>query len=377
MAVISINSTAHFDFGALSRLEKTLAELKVERPMLVTDKGVTAVGMAASAHAAAGARAFAAVYDDTPTNPDEPSVKACAAAYKAAGCDGLVALGGGSPMDLAKAVAILVTHDGELESFGVTQRGTKKIGKVAPLIAIPTTAGTGSEVSTGAIVILDSGRKETFVSAHLQPPVALCDPELTLGLPKSLTAATGMDAVAHCIEAILVPSVNPPLEAIAYDGLRRAVGEKWLVRATEEGSDRDARWQMMMASLEGALAFAKGLGAVHSLSHATGRIQALRLHHGTLNAIYLPGVLRFSDGAAQEKYARMREAMGLKPGADLADAVAELTVRLGLPTALSPMGLDESHVAGIAAYAESDLAHFGAPKKPSRTDYESLVREVL
>ena len=377
MAVISINSTAHFDFGILSRLEKTLVELKVERPILVTDKGLVDLGVAAKAQGAAGARPFIAIYSDTPANPDEPSVKACAEAYKAAGCDGLVALGGGSPMDLAKAVSILVTHEGELESFGVTQRGTRKIGKVAPLIAIPTTAGTGSEVSTGAIVILDSGRKETFVSQYLQPPVALCDPELTLGLPKSLTAATGMDAVAHCIEAVLVPSVNPPLEAIGYDGLRRAVGEGWLIKATEDGSDRDARWQMMMASLEGALAFAKGLGAVHSLSHATGRIQALKLHHGTLNAIYLPGVLRFSEGAAPEKYVRLREAMGLKPGADLADAVVQLTVRLGLPTALGPMGIDESHLEGISTYAESDLAHFGAPKKPTRDEYQQLVREAL
>lgn len=377
MAVIGIINTAHFDFGVLSRLEKTLGELKVERPMLVTDRGLVNVGMAAKAQAAAGARGFAAVYDDTPTNPDEAHVIAAAQAYKAAGCDGLVALGGGSPMDLAKGVAILVTHEGELESFGVTQRGSKRIGKVAPLIAIPTTAGTGSEVSTGAIVILASGRKETFVSPNLLPPVALCDPELTLGLPKSLTAATGMDAVAHCVEAVLTPVVNPPLEAIGYDGLRRAVGEGWLVKAVEDGSDRDARWQMMMASLEGAIAFGKGLGAVHSLSHATGRLEALKLHHGTLNAIYLPGVLRFSQGSAEEKYTRLREAMGLKPGADLADAVAELTVRLGLPTALGPMGLDESHVAGIAEYAESDLAHFGAPKKPSRAEYEGLVRGVL
>ena len=226
-------------------------------------------------------------------------------------------------------------------------------------------------------MILESGRKETFVSPNLLPPVALCDPELTLGLPKSLTAATGMDAVAHCIEAVLTPVVNPPLEAIGYDGLRRAVGEGWLIKAAEDGADRDARWQMMMASLEGAFAFGKGLGAVHSLSHATGRLEALKLHHGTLNAIYLPGVLRFSEGSADEKYARLREAMGLKPGADLADAINELNARLGLPTRLGPMGLTEDHVEGVATYAETDLAHAGAPRRPTRADYESLVREVL
>ncbi len=377
MPTISINNTAHFDFGALGRLEKTLGELGVSRPLLITDKGLTQVGLAGRAAEAAGLRPFAAVYDDTPTNPDEPSVKAATAAYREAGCDGIVALGGGSPMDLAKGVALLATHEGPLARYGVTERGSRHIGPVCPLIAIPTTAGTGSEVSTGAIVILESGRKETFVSKHLLPPVALCDPELTLGLPKSLTAATGMDAVAHCIEAVLTPTVNPPLEAIGYDGLRRAVGEGWLIRAVDDGSDREARWQMMMASLEGALAFGKGLGAVHAVSHATGRLNALRLHHGTLNALYLPGVLRFSDGAAPEKYARLRECMGLKPGADLAEAISELNARLGLPTRLGPMGLTEDEIPGIAEYAESDLAHLSAPKKPTRADYEALVREVL
>ncbi len=377
MPTIVINNTAHFDFGALSRLEKTLGEIGVSRPMLVADKGLTAVGLTARAVEAAGARPFAAVFDDTPANPTEAAVIAAVEAYKAAGCDGIVALGGGSPMDLAKGAALLATHEGPLERYGVTLRGSRHIGPVCPLIAIPTTAGTGSEVSTGAIVILSSGRKETFISKHLLPPVALCDPELTLGLPKSITAATGMDAVAHCIEAILTPVVNPPLEAIGYDGLRRAVGEGWLIRASEDGSDRQARWEMMMASLEGALAFGKGLGAVHSLSHATGRIHDLKLHHGTLNAIYLPGVLRFSEDSAPEKYVRMREAMGLKPGADLADAVVELTVRLGVPTRLGPMGLTEEQIPGIAEYAETDLAHFTAAKRPTRADYEGLVREVI
>ena len=189
MAVISVVNTAHFDFGALNQLEKSLERLGVSRPMLVTDKGLVAAGAADKVQAAAGNRPIVATYDETLSNPDEASVLAALAIYRDAGCDGLVALGGGSPMDLAKAVALLATHEGPLERFGASVRGARFIGKVAPIVAIPTTSGTGSEVSVGAVVILENGRKETIVSPHLIPPVALCDPELTLGLPSLLTAA--------------------------------------------------------------------------------------------------------------------------------------------------------------------------------------------
>jgi len=377
MAVISVVNTAHFDFGALNQLEKSLERLGVSRPMLVTDKGLVAAGAADKVMAAAGDRPIAATYDETLSNPDEASVLAALAIYREAGCDGLVALGGGSPMDLAKAVALLATHDGPLERFGASVRGAKFIGKVAPIVAIPTTSGTGSEVSVGAVVILENGRKETIVSPHLIPPVALCDPELTLGLPSLLTAATGMDAVTHCIEAILAPSVNPPLEAIGYDGVERAVANGWLYRAVADGSDRDARWHMMMASLEGALAFAKGLGAVHALSHASGRLPGLRLHHGTLNAMFLPPVLRFSEGVAPEKYARLKRCFGIAASADLADAVSELNAKLGIPQSLSGLGVTGDMVPDIVKYALTDLAHLTAVKKPDADQYEALVAEIL
>jgi alcohol dehydrogenase class IV len=377
MAVISVVNTAHFDFGALNQLEKSLERLGVSRPMLVTDKGLVAAGAADKVLAAAGNRPIAATYDETLSNPDEASVLAALAIYREAGCDGLVALGGGSPMDLAKAVALLATHEGPLERFGASVRGAKFIGKVAPIVAIPTTSGTGSEVSVGAVVILENGRKETIVSPHLIPPVALCDPELTLGLPSHLTAATGMDAVTHCIEAILAPSVNPPLEAIGYDGVERAVANGWLYRAVADGSDRDARWHMMMASLEGALAFAKGLGAVHAMSHASGRLPGLRLHHGTLNAMFLPPVLRFSEGVAPEKYARLKRCFGIAATADLADAVSELNAKLGIPQTLSGLGVTGEMVPEIVKYALTDLAHLTAVKKPTADEYEALVAEIL
>ena len=377
MAVISLVNTAQFDFGAIKQLETSLERLGVTRPMLVTDKGLVAAGAADRIKEAAGKRAIVAVYDETLSNPDEASVHAALAIYREAGCDGLVALGGGSPMDLAKAVALLATHEGPLERFGASVRGAKFITKVAPIVAIPTTSGTGSEVSVGSVVILSSGKKETIISPHLIPPIALCDPELTLGLPKLLTAATGMDAVTHCIEAILAPSVNPPLEAIGYDGVERAVAEGWLVKAVEDGADRDARWHMMMASLEGALAFQKGLGAVHALSHASGRIPGLRLHHGTLNAMYLPAVLRFSEGTAPEKYARLKRCFGIGPNADLADAVADLNARLGIPARLGEPGVTTDMIPELVSYALTDLAHLTAVKRPTADEYTALVEATL
>ncbi|CAN0421180.1 unnamed protein product, partial [Scytosiphon promiscuus] len=250
-------------------------------------------------------------------------------------------------------------------------------GKIPPLIAIPTTSGTGSEVSVGLVLVLENGRKETIVSPNLIPATAICDPDLTLGLPAGLTAATGMDAVTHCIESVLSPTVNPPAEGIAYEGVFRAVGNGWLKKAVKDGSDADARWHMMMASYEGALAFVNGLAGVHALSHAAGRLHDKRLHHGTLNAIFLPHILRFHEGSADEKYVRLRQAMGLKPGADLGDAIAELNADIGIPATLSAIGLSADDAPGVVEYALKDLAHVGNPKPMSADDYAKVYEAAL
>ena len=217
--------------------------------------------------------------------------------YLAEGCDGLVAIGGGSSIDLAKGVAIAATHPGPLKTYATIEGGSPRISeRVAPLIAVPTTAGTGSEVARGAIVIVDDGRKLGFHSWHLVPKTALCDPELTLGLPPFLTAATGMDAIAHCMETFMAPAVNPPADGIALDGLERAWAH--IERATRDGSDREARFNMMSASMQGAMAFQKGLGCVHSLSHSLGGADP-KLHHGTLNAMFLPAVVTLQRERAE------------------------------------------------------------------------------
>ncbi len=374
MANMSYLTNCNFDFGALALAPKVLKGLGVARPFVVTDPGLKANGLLDRLLAALG-EAPAGVFADTPANPTEAAATMAAQSYRDCGADGIVALGGGSSMDLAKAVGLMVTHERPYARYGAAQRGARHIKKLPPLVAIPTTAGTGSEVSVGFVLILDDGRKETFVSPHIVPAAAICDPELTLGLPPLLTAATGMDAMTHCIEAVLSPAINPPAEAIGIDGIERA--SKYLERAVKDGGDRDARWHMMMASYEGALAFVKGLGAVHGLSHALGRISALKLHHGTLNAVILPHALAMIGDAAEEKFARIRRAIGLSDNSDLPHAIAALNARIGLPASLSAMGVNETHWPGARDYALSDLATMTNAVPFDAEKYDELFKRAL
>lgn len=378
MPTMQYLNTCVFDHGALKQLPNLVKNVCMERPFIVTDAGLKANGLLDRVIEALGAQP-AGVYAQTPSNPTEVAARDAVAAYKDAGADGLIALGGGSSMDMAKAVGLMATHEGPYDRYGGTQRGTRLIGRLPPVIAIPTTAGTGSEVSVGFVLILENGRKETFVSPNLIPSVALCDPELTLGLPAGLTAATGMDAVTHCIEAVLSPMAHPPAEAVGIDGVERAVGEGWLVRAVKDGADKDARWHMMMASYEGALAFVKGLGAVHALSHALGRIESLKLHHGTLNAVILPHALHMMEetGAAKDKFARIRRAMRLPETASVADAISALNASIGIAPSLSALGVTSAHWPESKPYALSDMASFTNAVPFKDAEYDQLFARAL
>jgi alcohol dehydrogenase class IV len=247
--------------------------------------------------------------------------------------------------------------------------------KVAPIVAIPTTAGTGSEVGRGGLITMDSGRKLAIGSPHLIPKLALVDPDLTLGLPPRLTAGTGMDAIAHCMETFMSSAINPPADAIALDGL----GKAWrhIERAVRDGNDREARWHMAMAAMEGAMCFQKGLGAVHALSHPAGGLKGYRLHHGTLNAVFMPAVLRYNAPAVGDKIARMAHVIGLperEATADgLANAVAALNARIGLPVGLKAMGVPESVFPAIADGALGDHCHLTNPRRATRADYLGLI----
>lgn len=375
IATIRYLTTASFGFGASDLLAEALAELGVTRPLVVTDPGVRATGIADQVVERGSAGAQPAWFDQTPANPTESAVLDAVEVYRAAGCDGVVAIGGGSSIDLAKGVALLATHAGALLDYAYVNGGVGRItGAVAPTVAIPTTAGTGSEVGRAAMLNV-GGRKLDFLSPHLFPRRALCDPALTFGLPAYLTAATGMDALTHCIETYLSPLVNPPAEAIALDGVQRAAG--WIEQATSDGRDRQARWNMMMASMEGALTFQKGLGAVHALAHPLGALDDPCLHHGTVNAVLLPSVLRFNEPVAAIKYERLRQAAGLHAGSDLAEWISELNARLGLPAGLAALGVPAQVIPRIAAAAEQDPASETNPRPATRADYEQLLRAAM
>lgn len=375
MATIGYLTTTIFDFGAIKSLPNELNALGIRRPLFVTDAGVQNAGIAAQVQSHLD-QSTVRVFADTPPNPTEEAVRAGVIAYRDGGCDGIIALGGGSPIDLAKGVALAATHDGPLEEYAAIRGGVSKItAKVAPVIAIPTTSGTGSEVGRGTLLNLTNGSKLALISPYLFPKRAICDPELTLGLPPLLTAATGIDALTHCIETYLSPLINPPAEAIALDGAKRAWN--FIERATKNGADREARWEMMMAALEGALAFQKGLGAVHSLSHAAGALRSPMLHHGMLNGVFLPHVLRFNAAHVGDKYAKLRELFSLGSNADLADAVVGLLKNLGLPLTLSEMGFREEHIAGTVTRAMADHSNPTAPRRPTAEEFQTLLRAAM
>lgn len=374
MTVISFLTTILFENGALRDLAGQLQTLRISRPLIATDRGVVSVGLMEHLSAAIGPIPDDRLFAKTPPNPTEAAVDAAVRQFRDADCDGIIAFGGGSPIDLAKAVALKATHDGDLLHYAASQGGLQRItSAVAPVIAVPTTSGTGSEVGRATVIVMNDGWKRAIVSPHLVPKLAVCDPLLTLGLPPAVTAGTGMDAIAHCVETLLSPRINPPADAIALDGLARAAS--WIEAACNDGGNRDARWQMMMASLEGGLAFQKGLGAVHALSHALGTLRAPTLHHGTLNAVLLPAVLRFNALHVGDKYARMRQALGLDIKEDLARWFTALNRRLSLPISLRDMGVTRSVLPDMARMAVADFSAQTNPRPATEADFLFMLEE--
>ena len=382
MARIQYITQIDIDFGVVQLLAQECHRVGIRHPLIVTDAGVRVAGVLARATAALGDYPHV-VFDATPSNPTEAAVRAAVQLCQSQGCDGLIAVGGGSSIDLAKGVAIAATHEGPLKRYATIEGGSGLITeRVLPLIAVPTTAGTGSEVARGAIVIVDDGRKLGFHSWHLVPKAALLDPELTLGLPPLLTAATGMDAIAHCMETFMASAINPPADGIALDGLAR--GWAHVERATQNGADRNARWQMMSASMQGAMAFQKGLGCVHSLSHSLGGVNP-RLHHGTLNAMFLPAVVLFNAGAESiqqdQRLTRLAQAMGIgrcdSQGTELAEALRAMNVRLGLPSGLAAMGVERSQFERVIDGAMADHCHKTNPRLATREHYVQMLEASM
>jgi alcohol dehydrogenase class IV len=369
--------------GALTRLPAQVERLGMKRPLVVTDPGVVKAGIAARVHALlASAGLRFSRFEDVNANPTDRDAAAGLAAFRAGGCDGLVAIGGGSSLDAAKLVQVLTTHPPPLSRYDDAAGGDRLLkDDMPPLIAVPTTAGTGSEVGRSGVAILpDTGRKTVIFSPFLMPKAAICDPELTVNLPPHLTAATGMDAFTHCLEAYVARGFHPLADAVAIDGVRRVA--RSLPVAFRAPADLAARTDMMIAAMQGAMAFQKGLGASHALAHALTPITGL--HHGLANAVVLPAVMEFNRAAAAARLARVAEAMGEHGGTDdtsLAAAaiarVRQLTAELGLPQRLRDAGVREDDLPRIAQKAFEDASHQTNPHPCGEADLLALVRAAF
>lgn len=377
MSLIHYLTRIHFGAGLLDdALRQECGRLGISRPLLVTDKGLMATGLPDRVTGLLAADLTSVTFDETPQNPTEAAAAAGLRLYTERNCNGLIALGGGSAIDLAKAIALTSGHTGALADYAVINGGVAKITDcLPPLIAIPTTAGTGSEVGRGAIIVLNDHRKLGFLSPYLIPDAAICDPQLTLSLPPLLTAATGMDALTHCVETYIATAFNPPADGIAIDGLKRAASS--IRQAVEDGTEMEPRTQMMAAAMNGALAFQKGLGAVHAMSHALGGLPGRTLHHGMLNAVLLPHVLRFNEPEVGHRYAELKQAMALPASADLANSILQLTADLGLPTTLSQMDVTRADLEKAAPLAGQDHTNATNPRKAATADYAMLLAEAF
>lgn len=376
MSLITYLTRIQFEVGATSLITEELKLLGASKPMIVTDRGIVAAGLISAVLSKAGLAGDTPVFDGTPENPTEAAVLVARDQFKAEDCDSIIAVGGGSSLDLAKAVALLVTHPEPLYQYAAIFGGLQKISAdQPPVIAVPTTAGTGSEVGRAALITLSDGRKLGFISPYLIPNVAICDPLLTIGLPPHLTAATGMDTITHCIETFLSPKVNAPADAIALDGLSRSF--RSLPKAFKNGEDIEARSEIMMAALEGGMTFQKGLGAVHSMSHALGGHKTKKLHHGTLNAVILPHVLRFNEPNCYDKYTKIRTAMGLDQQTDLANEIEILNRNLGLPANLTEMGVTAEDCTNLIDWAFDDHSTATNGRPVAKSDFRQLFSASL
>ncbi|HXG32764.1 MAG TPA: iron-containing alcohol dehydrogenase [Bryobacteraceae bacterium] len=364
LSVFSFPTTVLFGCGAVRELPRCLRETGVRKPLVVTDSGLAQTAVFAAVLGVLDQDGVVReVFSQVHPNPTEEDVVAAAEAYRAQGCDGAVGVGGGSALDVAKAVVVAARHEGPLTELEAQAGGAERMrGPYDPILAIPTTAGTGSEVGRSSVITSHRlGRKILIFSPHLMPRRAILDPELTVSLPAHLTAATGMDAFTHCLESLTCPVFHPLCDAVAIHGLELIV--RYLERATRNGSDIEARGYMQVAAAMGAVAFQKDLGAAHSLAHPLST--EFGLHHGLANALCLPAVMRFNLEEAAPHYARLAALFGAPVHAMTEQEAAERAVsevegfieRLGIRRGLRHEGVPRESLPSLAAKAYEDPCH--------------------
>lgn len=384
ISVFAFPNRILFGAGALEELGNEAKRLGMKRPLLVTDRGVAQCGIAERVLAKVKqAGLHPTLCDGVSPNPIEQNILDGLERYRQANCDGLIGLGGGSPLDAAKAIRLLVTHPLPLEQYDDQTNGGEKIGsRLPPMIAIPTTSGTGSEVGRSTVIILKAtDRKTVIFSPHLIPSVAIADPELTLGMPPAITAGTGLDALTHNVEAYLALGYHPLCDAIALGGTRLAVRN--LPTAVHDGKNLSARSHMMMSAIMGAVAFQKGLGVAHSLAHPLSSMAGI--HHGTANGVLLPHVLEFNRATSEERLRDLAEAMELSAahraipeGATAAiGRVRQLLKEVNIPDRLSAFGITREMIPALAKKAMEDACRLLNPRPCAESDMVTLYERAL
>ena len=381
MGVMSFPTRIVYGKGTIKELPSELKRFGAQKPLLVTDKGILQAGLLRFISPLlehAGIKA--PVFSDFAANPTDADAIRGVEAYRAAGADSVLGVGGGASLDMAKAIALLVNHEPPLSRYDDAKGGDAFItANIPPIIQVPTTAGTGSEVGRSTVLVID-GTKVVIFSPYLLARVAILDPELTVGLPPFITAATGMDALTHNLEAYVAKGEHPLADAIAIDGLRRVAAN--LKRAVQNGKDLEARQEMLLGSAFGAIAFQKGLGACHSVAHALTPIAGT--HHGLANSLMLPTVVSFNRMAAEARLADAAVAMGADPKMSVserahlcAELVDNLRVASGLPRKLSQAGVKREMIPQLVEKALADACHQSNPRPVTEVDFERLINEAF
>jgi alcohol dehydrogenase class IV len=374
-AIWNYPTRIRFGVGEVHRLGEELRSLGVARALVVSDRGVEAVGLLGPIHESlAKSGVSTSTFVGVSPNPVEADVQGGIEALRAQQADVLVAVGGGSPMDVAKLLAVRAATERPFEELDDAIGGDRHIPTaLLPIVAIPTTAGTGSEVGrSGVVTLASTGRKTVIFSPALLPRLAILDPELTVGLPASVTAATGFDALTHCLEAYVAKGDHPMADGIALMGIELV--HRSLRRAVETPSDLEARGDMQKAAMMGAVAFQKGLGACHSMAHPLSSEHGT--HHGLANALCLPVVVGFNDRAVGERHQRVAALLGA-PARPLDEVLAELRRDLALPTSLGAAGIPRSNLGELARLAMLDACHLGNPVSCDVATFERLFEAAF
>jgi alcohol dehydrogenase len=371
-------TAVRFGPGRIAELADALKSAGITRPLLVTDPQLAALPLFSHAKEILSAAGFSTpVFSDIKSNPVASNVAAGVAAFKAGSHDGVIAIGGGSALDVGKLIAFMARQSRPIWDFeDVGDNWMRADGRmIMPVVAVPTTAGTGSEVGRAGVVTDEATHtKKIIFHPQMMPKIALCDAELTVGMPPAITAGTGMDALAHCLEAYCAPAYHPLADGIAVEGIRLV--KENLARVMKDGSDLDARGHMMAAALMGATAFQKGLGAVHALSHPLGA--RYDTHHGLTNGVLLPYVLFFNRKAVEEKIERLAAYLGLRPRFHaFIDWLVELRAEIAVPHTLADLGVGEDGLDRLVALAVQDPSAGGNPVPFDKRAARTILKRAL